>query len=550
MAELIEEPQNPEQPKRASKNLVLLFITLMLVMLLAALSQNVLSSALPTIVGELHGVDQMMWVITAYLLASTITMPIYGTISDVVGRKPMLIGAITLFVLGSVIGGLAPSMPILIAARFVQGLGGGGLMIMSQAAIADVVPARERGKYMGIMGGVFAFSSVAGPLIGGWLTVGPGWRWAFWLNVPLGIIALAATIILLKLPKREDSVRSRVDYLGIMLLAVGTACLVLVGTWGGSTFAWGSPQIIGLAAATIVAAALFVLVESRVKYPIMPLKLFTNRNFVLTTFSGLFIAVAMFGAIGYLPTYYQMAVGASAQESGLLMVPMMGAVLITSVLTGAAVSKTGRYKTFTIIGALSVAAGLGLLSTVHYETHVAVIAGYTVVLGFGLGMNMQLLTLIAQNSFPHRIVGAATSSTQYFRQVGGSLGSAVVGSLFVGRLSTLLDERLPDGAGPADGASSLTPDLVKALPTDVQDVVVHAYNEALLPIFLYVMPLALVTAIMLFFLKEVPLATTVDDAVADTAGQGQYPVSTGAIRTMDEGRDDPDDRDEPGDRRR
>ena len=244
----------------AKRNILLLFSTLMIVMLLASLSQMVLSSALPTIVGEMHGVEHMTWVITAYMLASTITMPVYGKISDLVGRKPMLIAAIVLFVAGSVVGGLAQDMNSLIVGRLVQGLGGGGLMILSQAAIADVVPARERGKYMGIMGGVFAVSSVAGPLLGGWLTEGPGWRWAFWMNVPLGILAVVATIVLLRLPKLNRTERPKIDYLGMMLLAIATSTLVLVGTWGGSMYEWGSPQIIGLIIATVVVGALFVLV--------------------------------------------------------------------------------------------------------------------------------------------------------------------------------------------------------------------------------------------------------------------------------------------------
>lgn len=320
MTELKVQPSTAAS--KSKRNILLLFSTLMIVMLLASLSQMVLSSALPTIVGEMHGVENMMWVITAYMLATTIMMPVYGKVSDLVGRKPMLIIAIVLFVLGSVIGGLSQNMTALISARLVQGLGGGGLMILSQAAIADVVPARERGKYMGIMGGVFAVSSVAGPLLGGWLTEGPGWRWAFWMNVPLGILAIIATAVLLRLPKLQRSERPQVDYLGMTFLAVATSTLVLIGTWGGSMYDWLSPQIIGLAIATVIFGALFVLVESRAAEPVMPLGMFKDRNFNLATLSSLLVAVAMFGAVGYLPTYFQMAVGANATEAGLLMTPI------------------------------------------------------------------------------------------------------------------------------------------------------------------------------------------------------------------------------------
>lgn len=509
MTELKVQPSTAAS--KSKRNILLLFSTLMIVMLLASLSQMVLSSALPTIVGEMHGVENMMWVITAYMLATTIMMPVYGKVSDLVGRKPMLIIAIVLFVLGSVIGGLSQNMTALISARLVQGLGGGGLMILSQAAIADVVPARERGKYMGIMGGVFAVSSVAGPLLGGWLTEGPGWRWAFWMNVPLGILAIIATAVLLRLPKLQRSERPQVDYLGMTFLAVATSTLVLIGTWGGSMYDWLSPQIIGLAIATVIFGALFVLVESRAAEPVMPLGMFKDRNFNLATLSSLLVAVAMFGAVGYLPTYFQMAVGANATEAGLLMTPMMGSVLLTSIITGAVISKTGRYKMLPIVGTFVVALGVGLLATVTLDTPTYMICVYMAVMGIGLGTSMQILTLVVQNSFPHKMVGTATAANNYFRQVGSSLGSAVVGSIFAGRLTSLMTEKLPAGSGgPADGAQSLTPELISSLPAPIQNLVIESYNEALIPIFIYMVPLAIITAVLLCFIKEKPLATEID----------------------------------------
>lgn len=525
----MSEVNTTQSPEIGSKRtILLLFGTLMIVMLLSSLSQMVLSSALPTIVGELHGVEHMMWIITAFMLASTIMMPIYGKISDLVGRKPLLVVAVVIFLAGSVLGGSAQDMNTLIAARVIQGLGGGGLMILSQAAIADVVPARERGKYMGIMGGVFAFSSVAGPLIGGWLTEGPGWRWAFWMNVPLGILAVIATIALMPSAHIKSENRPKVDYVGMALLALGTTTLILIGTWAGSTYAWGSPEIIGLAITTVIAGTAFVFVESRVKEPIMPLELFKDRNFNLTTIAGLLIAVSMFGTTGYIPTYFQMALGASASTAGLLMIPMMAALLITSVIAGAIISKTGKYKKLPISGAVIVAIGLSLLATVTISTPTYIICSYLGVLGVGLGMNMQILTLIVQNSFPHNVVGTATAGNNFFRQVGGSLGSAVVGSLFVGRLTTLVADKLPEGTGPTDGAASLTPDLVNSLPEPIRLIIVESYNEALIPIFIYMVPMALMTAVLLCFVKEIPLATTIDRE-AVTASLKQSAEASAAI---------------------
>lgn len=504
------------------RTLVLLFITLMVVMLLASLSQMVLSSALPTLVGELDGVEHLSWVITAYLLASTVTMPIYGKVSDLLGRKPLLIVAVLLFIAGSVLGGLATDMTSLITARAVQGLGGGGLMVLSQAAIADVVPARERGKYMGILGGVFALSSVAGPLLGGWFTEGPGWRWTFWMNVPLGLIAVVAIIVLMRIPAPQREGRVRIDVLGMALLVVATTALVLIATWGGSQYDWTSPEIIELAGVAFVAAVLFVIVERRAADPVIPMHLFGDRNFVLATVAGLLVSVAMFGAIGYLPTYFQMSVGATATEAGLLMIPMMASLLITSIVSGAIISRTGRYKLIPVLGTIVLAIGLGLLSSVTIDTPVAVVCAYMAVIGIGLGTSMQVMTLVVQNSFSHREVGTATAAHNFFRQVGGSLGSAIVGSVFVARLTELLLERLPEGATNGGGTGSLTPGLVASLPDALRIPIITSYNEALMPIFLGVVPLALVAVVLLAAIVEKPLATTIAHEIpAESLAEGQ-----------------------------
>lgn len=498
-------------------------------MLLASLSQTVLSAAMPTMVGELNGVDLMLWVMTAYILASTIMMPIYGKLGDLIGRKGLLLFAITAFMIGSVLGGIASDMNMLIVARVVQGIGGGGLMILSQAIIADVVPARERGKYMGVMGAVFAVSSVAGPLLGGWFTEGIGWRWTFWINIPLGLLALAASVAFLHLPKHDSSTKPRIDVLGMALLAAATTCLVLVASWGGSTYDWDSLTIILLVAGTVVAGSLFVLVEVRTPEPIIPMTLFRERNFVLTTSAGLLTGVAMFGVIGYLPTYLQMTFGQDATAAGLLMIPMMGALLITSVVTGALVSKYGRYKWMPMTGSILVAIGLLLLSTMTPETALWIFCGYLAVVGMGLGMSMQILVLIVQNTFHIRMVGTATASNNYFRQIGATLGSAFVGSLFATRLFDLLAERLPSSGGLASGgAHSLTPDAVKHLPDAIRTIIDQAYNDALTPLFLWMVPLALAAFVLLAFLKEEPLATTInrDEVLENSVAEGQLLVTT------------------------
>ena len=498
----------------------------MLSMLLASLSQTVLSTALPTVVGELNGVDHMLWVMTAFILASTVTMPIYGKLGDLIGRKSLLMAAILLFVAGSVVGALAGDMNWLIVGRVIQGLGGGGLMILSQAIIADVVPARERGKYMGIMGGVFAVSSVAGPLLGGWFTEGIGWRWTFWINVPLGALALLAAVFFLHLPKGRQQ-KPKLDIWGMVFLAAATTSLILVASWGGKDFAWNSPTILGLIAATVITAVAFVLVERRTAEPIIPLHLFRDRNFNLTTGAGLLTGVAMFGAIGYLPTYLQMAFGADATQAGLLMIPMMGTLLLTSVGTGVLVSKTGRYKWMPIAGSLLVALALFLLSTLTIQTPVWLFCVYIGVLGVGLGTSMQILVLIVQNSFPIREVGTATASNNFFRQIGASLGSAVVGSLFASRLTSLITERMPStGGGDASPSNSLTPDVVAALPAPAREIITTSYNDALAPLFLYMVPLALLAFVLLLFVKEKPLATTIErDIPSEALSEGNILIS-------------------------
>ncbi|MEO6827584.1 MAG: MDR family MFS transporter [Microbacteriaceae bacterium] len=513
---------SPKTEIGSKRHILLVFAGLMVTMLLASLDQTIFATALPTIVGELHGVNEMVWVITIYILASTIMLPIYGKVGDLIGRKGIFIGAISIFILGSIIGGWAGDMTWLIIGRAVQGLGGGGLMILSQAIIADVVPARERGRYMGIMGGVFALSSVAGPLLGGWFTDGIGWRWGLWMNIPLGILAIISAVFFLRLPKKTQR-KAKIDAWGMGLLAIASTCLVLVTTLGGTTvngvkFDWDSPQIFLLIAATIVAGVLFVMVERRVAEPVMPLHLFKERNFNLTTGSGLIIGIAMFGTLAYLPTYLQMVTGANATQAGFLMIPMMAALLITSIGSGQIVSKTGRYKWAPITGTVIVAVALVLLSTMTATMPVWLICVYLALMGLGLGLCMQILVLIVQNTFPNSQVGTATASNNYFRQIGASIGSAVVGSLFATRLTGLLTDRMPAAAhSTAASNNALTPGAVKQLPDAIRDIIVGAYNDALAPVFLYMVPLIVVAIVLLCFIKEIPLATTIDRDIVPTS---------------------------------
>lgn len=507
MSRTTKKPKDAPAPS-AKRHILLVFAGLMMTMLLSSLDQTIFSTALPTIVGELNGVDHMLWVTTAYILASTIMLPVYGKLGDLIGRKGLFIGAISIFIFGSIVGGLAGDMTWLIIGRAIQGLGGGGLMILSQAIIADVVPARERGKYMGIMGGVFALSAVAGPLLGGWFTEGIGWRWAFWMNIPLGVLAIASAAFFLRLPKVINAVKPKLDVAGMVLLAIASTALVLVTTWGGTTYDWNSSVIISLIVTAIVASFAFIRVEQRAAEPIMPLHLFKKKNFLLTTGAGLIIGIAMFGAMAYLPTYLQMVTGVSATEAGFMMIPMMVGLLVSSIVSGALVSKTGRYKWFPIVGTAIVVVALLLLSTMTPDLPIWILCSYLAVMGIGLGLGMQILVLIVQNTFPLKQVGTATAGNNYFRQIGASIGSAIVGSLFTARLTQLLGERMSGGS--AGNSNSFTPELVKNLPPEIHDVIISSYNDALAPVFLYMVPLVVIAVILLIFVKEEPLRTTVE----------------------------------------
>ncbi|MEU9974558.1 MFS transporter [Streptomyces sp. NPDC051014] len=497
----------------------LVFCGLMLALLLAALDQMIVATALPRIVGELHGLDKMSWAITAYLLTSTIGLPLYGKLGDLVGRKSVFQFAILVFVIGSALAGRAQSMDQLIAFRAVQGVGAGGLMIGVQAIIADIVPPRQRGRFMGLIGAAFGLASVAGPLLGGYFTDHLSWRWCFYVNVPFGLVTLAVVTAVLKLPK--PATRARFDVLGALLLGAASTCLVLLTSWGGTEYAWGSRVILGLGAGAVAAAALFLFAERRAAEPLIPLRLFRDSVFTVTGLVGLVIGVALFGAASYLPTFLQMVDGASATESGLLMLPMMGGIVGASIIAGQLISHTGHYRIYPVLGGALSAVGMWLLSRLAVDTPRWQYSVWMAVLGAGIGMVMPVLVLAVQNSVRPADLGTATSANNYFRQIGGSVGAAVFGTLFADRLTDALHRRLPARAGARlPDPESLTPQLVHALPPALRDAYIRAYADAMPRIFLYLVPLLVLGLLIACFLKEKPL---VSHPTAETAAG---PVNT------------------------
>nr|WP_255671876.1 MDR family MFS transporter [Glycomyces amatae] len=495
-----------ERTARLPSHFGWIYAALMVTMLLSALDQTIVSTALPTIVGELDGLSHMAWVTTAYILAATVGMPVYGKLGDLVGRRRLFLAALAVFVAGSGLAGFAQDMPQLIAYRALQGLGGGGLMIMSQAIIADLVPVRQRAKFMGPMGAVFGLAAVAGPLLGGWITDNADWRWAFWINLPLGVAALAISAAAIRLPRKQ--VKIKFDYLGTVLMAVAVTGLILVCTWGGTEYEWTSPTILWLGAVTLVSAVLFGVVERRAAEPLIPLRMLKNPVFSIATLIGMIaIGLGMFAVVSYMPTYLQMVYGYSATESGLLLIPMVAGMMLTATASGALVSKLGRYKGFVIAGMAIMPVGIWLMSTLDPSSSVVLLCAYIALLGAGMGLVMQNLVLAVQNAFPQSEVGTATSSNNFFREIGATVGVAVVGAIFTDRLTDGLAGVGTDFGGA--GAESITPAIVRSLPDALRGQVIDAYADALLPIFLGLVPVILVGTVLALFLPNQKLR---DDA--------------------------------------
>jgi EmrB/QacA subfamily drug resistance transporter len=505
---------------------------LMLVMLLASLDQTIVSTALPTIVGDLGGLAHLSWVVTSYLLAVTVVTPLYGKLGDLYGRKVVLQAALVVFLAGSALCGLAQGMTELIAFRALQGLGGGGLMVSAQAAIGDVVPPRERGRYTGLFGAVFGVSSVAGPLIGGFLTTHISWRWIFYVNLPIGIAALF--VLAATLPRSLERRRHDIDYAGTVLLAVGLSALILMTTLGGNTYDWGSPEIVALGIAGVLAIAALVPVERRAAEPILPPALFRNRVFVVCSAVGAIVGFALFGALTYLPLFQQVVRGLSPTDSGLQLLPVMGGLLITSIASGRIITATGRYKVFPIAGTAVAALGMWLLASLDATTSSGAAALHMLVLGLGLGMVMQVLVLATQNAVSYDQLGVATSGATLFRSIGGSLGTAILGAIFTGRLTAELADKLPS-AGPGAGTEGgVNPAQIQRLPAPLHDAYIASFTDAINAVFLVATAVVLVAFVLAWFIEERPLRQTVETA----AGVGEAfgaPVDTDSLREVTRG---------------
>jgi EmrB/QacA subfamily drug resistance transporter len=496
-----------ELPERSHAEIKIIISALMLAMLLSALDQTIVSTALPRIAVELHGLDKLSWVATAYLLTSAIVTPIYGKLGDLFGRKKIFLVSIVIFLIGSVLCGLSQNMTQLIAFRAVQGIGGGGLMALILAIIADIVPPRQRGKYQGYFGAVFGLSSVAGPLLGGFFTEHLDWRWIFYINIPLGLLALAAVAARLHLPVRRTE--HRIDYAGAALMTISVVSLLLVSVWGGVEYAWTSLQILGLAASTIIFGGLFVLREKYAAEPLIPLNLFRNRIFVSSILLSVLAGIAMFASILYIPQYQQIVRGNTPTESGLLMLPLILGLLLASTVSGRLISQTGRYRIFPIIGTILLTFGLWLFSHLTLTTTHGVLSLWMVIIGAGLGMFMQVAILAVQNSTPVANLGVATATVTFFRNIGSSLGGAIFGTVLVNRFTAHLQEAVPNSQALtsnalANGAANL--------PAEVKQQVLQAYVGSFHDMFLLAIPFAVAAFVVALTLKETPLRNSTRDA--------------------------------------
>jgi len=478
----------------------LLFTALLLVMLLGALDQTIVSTALPTIVGELGGLESLSWVVTSYLLTSTIVVPLYGKFGDLFGRKVVIQASILIFLAGSILCGVAQDMTQLIVLRALQGLGGGGLMVVTMAAIADVIPPAERGRYQGLFGGVFGLATVVGPLLGGFIVEHLSWRWIFYINVPLGVLALIVIGLVFK--PHVAHVKHKIDYMGAAFLAASLTCIILFTSQGGTLLPWSSPQLWFTLALGFITLGGFIYEERLADEPIMPLELFRERTFVLSGLIGFIIGFSLFGAITFLPLYLQVAKGSTPSQAGLQVLPMMAGILSTSIISGRLISRIGKYRWFPICGTAIVACGMFLLSTLQLDTPLHTMYLFMLLLGLGLGMVMQVLVLAVQNAVPFKNIGVATSGATLFRSIGGSVGVATFGAIFTNGLHSRLADAMPAGA---ELPQSMGPTMVQHLPAAIRDIYLNAFSGSMHLVFLVAGAVVLLAFALSWFMKDQPL---------------------------------------------
>jgi EmrB/QacA subfamily drug resistance transporter len=499
---------------------------LLLGMFLAALDQTIVSTALPTIVADLHGASHLAWIVVAYLLAATVSTPLWGKLGDQYGRKGFFQAAIVVFLCGSALSGLSHTMTELIAFRAVQGLGGGGLMVGAQAIVGDIVSPRERGRYQGLFGAVFGLASIIGPLLGGVFVEQLSWHWIFYINLPIGAVALV--VIAIEVPGKLSRIHHIIDYAGTILLILSATFLVLFTSLGGTTYAWGSPLMLFFAIAGVVLLGVFLLVERRAAEPVLPLHLFSNRGFSSTSIVGFIVGLALFGAVTYLPVFFQIVHGESPTESGLQLLPLLAGLIIFSSGAGILISRTGRYRVFPIAGTALITIGIALLSQVGVGTSLVLAALFMFVLGIGLGCVMQVLVLIVQNAVPYPELGVATSGATFFRSIGGSFGTAIFGAIFSNVLTGNLvrhlgSARLPRGLS----SSEVTPAILDKLPHAVHHSIAAAYAESIQTVFTIAIPIAAVAFIAAWLIPQIELRRGVGAASGPAPDPQPEPIPTG-----------------------